>query len=54
MIALKEGKIVKAGNCEEVITHQVLSKVFQIDAEIGKDPRTKKPICITYNLLKGE
>lgn len=24
------------------------------DAEIGRDPRTAKPICITYNLLKGE
>jgi iron complex transport system ATP-binding protein len=54
IIALKDGEIVKAGNCEEVITPDVLSKVFQIDAEIGRDPRTNKPICITYNLLKGE
>lgn len=54
MIALKEGNIVKAGNCEEVITHPVLKSVFQIDAEIGRDPRTNKPMCITYNLLKGE
>lgn len=54
MIALKEGEIVKAGNCEEVMKHDVLSKVFQIDAEIGRNPRTNKPICITYNLLKGE
>ena len=54
IIALKDGEIVKAGNCEEVMNHDVLSKVFQIDAEIGKDPRTNKPICITYNLLKGE
>ena len=34
--------------------HDVLKKVFHIDAEIGRDPRTAKPICITYNLLKGE
>ena len=54
MVALKDGKIVKAGNCEEVISHDVLKKVFQIDAEIGRDPRTNKPMCITYNLLKGE
>ncbi|WP_339160772.1 ABC transporter ATP-binding protein [Siminovitchia sp. FSL W7-1587] len=54
MIALKEGNIVKAGNCEEVITHPVLKSVFQIDAEIGRDPRTNKPMCITYNLIKGE
>jgi iron complex transport system ATP-binding protein len=54
IIALKEGEVVKAGTCEEVITTNVLRKVFQIDAVIGKDPRTNKPMCITYNLLKGE
>ncbi|MEC2076184.1 ABC transporter ATP-binding protein [Metabacillus fastidiosus] len=54
IIALKNGEIVKAGNCEEVINHNVLKEVFHIDAEIGRDPRTDKPICITYNLLKGE
>ncbi|GKU83804.1 ABC transporter ATP-binding protein [Niallia sp. NCCP-28] len=54
IIALKEGQVVKAGNCEEVITHEVLEKVFQIDAVIGRDPRTKKPMCLTYHLIKGE
>ncbi|WML41756.1 ABC transporter ATP-binding protein [Neobacillus sp. OS1-2] len=54
LIALKDGQIIKAGDCEEVMTHDVLKKVFQIDAQIGRDPRTNKPMCITYNLLKGE
>lgn len=54
LIALKAGRIVKTGTSEEVINKHVLRKVFQIDAEIGRDPRTNKPICITYNLLKGE
>lgn len=54
IIALKAGQIVQAGTCEEVITPEVLRKVFQIDALIGRDPRTNKPMCITYNLLKGE
>ncbi|PKR86249.1 ABC transporter ATP-binding protein [Heyndrickxia camelliae] len=54
IIALKDGQIVKSGDCEEVITHQVLKEVFHIDADIGRDPRTNKPICITYNLIKGE
>lgn len=53
IIALKDGQIVKAGASEEVITRDVLRTVFQIDAEIGRDPRTQKPMCITYNLLKG-
>ncbi|WP_088072804.1 ABC transporter ATP-binding protein [Gottfriedia luciferensis] len=51
IIALKDGEIVKAGDCEEVITHEVLKQVFSIDTEIGRDPRTNKPMCITYNLL---
>lgn len=54
MIALKDGVVVKAGHCEEVIQSNVLREVFQIDAEIGRDPRTNKPMCITYNLIKGE
>ncbi|WP_066053973.1 ABC transporter ATP-binding protein [Robertmurraya korlensis] len=53
LIALKAGEIVKAGTCEEVIQRDVLREVFQIDAEIGRDPRTNKPMCITYNLFKG-
>jgi iron complex transport system ATP-binding protein len=54
IIALKDGEIVKAGACEEVIVPTVLQQVFQIDAVIAKDPRTNKPMCVTYNLLKGE
>lgn len=54
IIALKDGEIVKAGTCEEVITQDVLRQIFEIDAVIGQDPRTNKPMCITYNLLKGE
>ncbi|MGO4273241.1 ABC transporter ATP-binding protein [Paenibacillus sp. TAF58] len=54
IIALKDGEIVKAGTCEEVMNHEVLKKVFHIDAEIGRDPRTNKPMCVTYNLLKGD
>lgn len=54
IIALKNGEIVKAGTCEEVISHDVLKEVFHIDAVIGNDPRTNKPMCMTYNLIKGE
>lgn len=53
IIALKEGKVVKSGECKEVITPNVLKKVFNIDAKIGEDPRTGKPMCITYDLING-
>jgi len=54
IIAMKNGEIVKAGDCEEVMTREVLQEVYNIDAVIGRDPRTSKPMCITYNILKGE
>ncbi|GIQ68135.1 iron-dicitrate ABC transporter ATP-binding protein [Xylanibacillus composti] len=54
LIAMKDGRIVKAGSAEEVMRKDVLRHVFHIDAEIGRDPRTNKPMCVTYNLIKGE
>jgi iron complex transport system ATP-binding protein len=54
IIALKNGKIVKAGSSNQVITKEVLQSVFNIDAQIMKDNQTNKPMCLTYNLLKGD
>lgn len=54
IIALKDGAIVKKGSNHEVIQQDVLREVYQIDALIGTDPRTNQPICMTYNLIKGE
>ncbi|WEG15228.1 ABC transporter ATP-binding protein [Alkalihalophilus pseudofirmus] len=54
IIALKDGRIIQSGTCEDVIKNDVLKQVFGIDAVIGRDPNTNKPMCITYNLLKGE
>ncbi|AXI00590.1 ABC transporter ATP-binding protein [Sporosarcina sp. PTS2304] len=52
IIAMKDGEVVRAGKCDEVIRPDILRQVFRIDAEIGSDPRTGKPMCITYDLLK--
>lgn len=52
LIALKDGVLIKAGSSEEVMNKEILRKVFNIDAEIGVDPRTGKPLCITYDLVK--
>ncbi|AZB41074.1 ABC transporter ATP-binding protein [Bacillus sp. FJAT-42376] len=54
MIAMKNGKLVKAGTPEDMMTPDTLRDVFQIDAVIGRDPNTHKPMCMTYNLIKGE
>lgn len=53
LIAMRAGSIVKSGNGKEVMTKPVLREVFNIDAEIGIDPRTKKPICLTYDLVSS-
>ncbi|GEK35617.1 ABC transporter ATP-binding protein [Kurthia sibirica] len=54
IIAMNAGHLIKAGDATEVMTNETLRDVFNIDAVIGEDPRTKKPMCITYNLLKSE
>ncbi|MTH54733.1 ATP-binding cassette domain-containing protein [Bacillus mangrovi] len=54
MIAMKDGKLVKAGSPDEIVTTQTLRDVFQIEAVIGRDPHTFKPLCMTYNLIKGD
>jgi iron complex transport system ATP-binding protein len=52
IIAMKDGEIIKKGKAEEIMTPQVLRNVFNIDAEIGIDPRTRKPVCLSYDLIK--
>lgn len=54
MIAMSLGKVIRSGRPQEIMTPDVLNKVFQIDAVIAEDPRTNKPICVTYDLIKGE
>ncbi|MFD2210459.1 ABC transporter ATP-binding protein [Virgibacillus halophilus] len=54
MIALKNGEVVKTGDAHAILTKKVLQQVFDIDGEIGIDPRTGKPMCITYNLIRPE
>lgn len=51
MIAIRSGKIIKYGSPEEVITPDVLREAFSIDADIVREPRTGRPVCITYDLL---
>ncbi|GEM03095.1 iron-dicitrate ABC transporter ATP-binding protein [Halolactibacillus miurensis] len=54
IVALKDGEIIKAGTPEDILTKDVLKAVFQIDAVIGTDPTNNKPMCLTYNLFKGD
>ncbi|GGB08239.1 ABC transporter ATP-binding protein [Macrococcus hajekii] len=51
LIAMKKGKIVTQGRTNDVLTTEVLAEVFNIDAELSTDPRTGKPLLVTYDLL---
>lgn len=52
MIGIKNGSIKCDGSPEVVMTKENLREIFNIDAEIIRDPRYKKPVCITYDLLQ--
>ena len=52
LVGLRDGKLVKQGTVEEVMQKDILAKLFDIDAEIVQDPRTNKPVCLTYDLIE--
>ncbi|MGJ7919260.1 ABC transporter ATP-binding protein [Neobacillus sp. LXY-4] len=52
LVALKQGKIVKQGEADQVMTAEVIKQVFNIDTTIVTDPRTGKPAMISYDLIK--
>jgi iron complex transport system ATP-binding protein len=54
MIALRGGDIIKYGSPEDVMTTEVLKKAFNIDAQIVCDSKTKRPVCVTYDLVKDQ
>lgn len=54
MIAIRNGKIIRHGDPEEVMLPQVLKDAFSIDAEIVHEPRTGRPVCLTYDLVRSD
>lgn len=53
MIAISAGQVVSSGSPAEVMTHEMLRRVFGIEATILEDPRTGVPLCLPYD-LNGE
>lgn len=54
IVAIKNGKIIKSGEPEKVITPQICREVFGVKADIYRDSRTGKPLCIPYAHIKSE
>lgn len=46
LVAMRDGKIMKGGKPEDVMTSQMIHDVFSIKAQIIKDPVTGSPLCI--------
>ncbi|UXR80771.1 ABC transporter ATP-binding protein [Staphylococcus sp. IVB6218] len=51
LITMKSGQIVRQGETQDVLCNEILEEVFNIEAELSTDPRTGKPMLVTYNLL---
>lgn len=52
LIAMKNGEILASGSTEEVLTKDILERVFNIDVVLSEDPRTGKPLLVTYDLFE--
>lgn len=52
MIAIRDGHIIRHGSPNEVMTPEVLKEAFLIDASVVHEPRTGRPVCLTYDLLR--
>ncbi len=50
MIAMKDGNLITKGNPEEVMTHDNLRTLFNIEADIQKCPYSGHPIFTSYHL----
>lgn len=52
MVAVNAGQIKANGAPNDVMTTDVLRNVFQIEATIVQEPESKRPVCLTYQLIK--
>ena len=54
LIAMQKGIIIQTGTPQEIVSAEVMRKVFHIDARIMEDPVTNKPVCYGYDILKED
>lgn len=46
LVVMKSGKLVAQGSPERILTAELLSDVFSLDAEIHQDPIAQTPMCV--------
>lgn len=52
LLAMCKGQIYNYGTPGEVMTSKMLADCFAIDGSIVEDPKSGKPLCISYELLR--
>ena len=52
LLAMKSGQVYAYGTALEVLTADMLAECFRIDGQIVTDPKTGKPLCLSYDLLE--
>ena len=48
MVWLREGRVVAAGRADELMTEELVRRVFDVDAAVLPDPRTGQPVCLPF------
>lgn len=54
LIAMRKGVIMQTGTPQEILSAEVMRKVFNINARIMEDPVTNTPVCYGYDILKED
>jgi iron complex transport system ATP-binding protein len=54
IVALRAGAVVASGPPAEVVTPELLRRVFEVEAAVVPDPRSGVPLCVAYGLARGE
>lgn len=54
IIGLKKGKIICEGKPIDVINKETLKEIYGIDANLQRSENGEYPICMDYELLRGE
>ncbi len=54
LVAIKAGQVVAAGSPETLMTPELIREVFGVDAEVVKDPRTGRPLCVPFGVVAKE
>ncbi len=51
LIAMRAGKLVAQGTPSEIVTPELLREVFNVAADVVRDPRTGVPLCLPYDVF---